>query len=204
MEKDVQAAIQSDLDKQLINPSILLDGLRVVNDAVRKASAYGDPKYVPFYYYLGKYLRPETFLELGFGLGFLSTAFLRGCPSVHYFLGFQEGDEVYSAKLGLKNLRSAYRGEQALHIGKLTDIEFEKLLTNRKWDLVFINEEANYDKLLFELEVVWENMALDGHIVMDYINANKVSAEAFKNFCKIKNREPVVFSTRYGTGVIQK
>jgi predicted O-methyltransferase YrrM len=204
MDKETQEKLKADLDKQLVTPAILLDGLRVVNEGTRKASAYVDPRYVPFYYHLGKYIQPETFLELGFGLGFLSSAFLRSCKNVRHFTGFHERDNTYTPKLGIKNLRGAYRGEAEIYVGQLTDVDFERKLTAHKWDLVFLNEELNYDKLLFELEAVWSNMTLDGYIVMDYVISNKPAAEAYHNFCKIKNREPLVFSTRYGTGVIQK
>jgi len=203
--QELKSCLEADLSKQVITPGILLDHLRVINEDSRKTSAYVDPRYIPFYYYLGKYIQPKSMIEMGLGLAFFSTSFMKSCKTIEKLLAFQEtSGEYYSANLALKNIKSVYRGNVDYYEGTVNDILFQKYISENKWDLVLINEEYGYDKHMLHLDVAWSNLNADGYIVMDYINSFENAKRAFHNFCKIENREPIILPTRYGVGIVQK
>jgi hypothetical protein len=202
---EIKPVLNDKLRKGTIPSKILLDKFAVIEESSRKTSAYTDPKYAPFYYYLGSMFKPKNIVEIGFRLGFLSGSFLKGSKNVETFLAFQEKTDVfYSNRLGKSNIRQNYRGDFDFYCGKITDAEFEKKLFNYKWDMVIINEEVNYDIHRQYYDILWEHIALDGLIVSDYIISHKPAGKAFEDFCKIKNKEEIKFNTRYGVGVIQK
>ena len=58
--------IKNRLEKQLIPSKILLDKFKVIEETSKLASAYTDPNYAPFYYYLGTKIEPKNFIEIGF------------------------------------------------------------------------------------------------------------------------------------------
>ena len=203
--KELKANLENDLVKQIITPNVLLGHLRVISESSRKTSAYVDPRYIPFYYYLGKYLQPKNMIEMGFGLAFFSTCFMRSCKTVENFLAFQEvGEEYYSNNLALKNIKTVYRNSLNYYQGSVNDKIFQDCISKNKWDLILFNEEKDYDKHMLYLDVVWSHLNLDGYIVMDYIQSHENAKRAFHNFCKIENREPIILPTRYGVGIIQK
>ena len=203
--KELKINLDLDISKQIITSNILLDNLRVINEDSRKTSAYVDPRYIPFYYYLGKYLKPRNIIEIDFSLAFFSTCFIKSCKTVENFLAFQEsGEEYYSNNLALKNIKTVYHGHLDYYEGRINDKIFQDIISQNKWDLVLFNEEKNYDKHLLHLDVMWSHLNMGGYIVMDYINSHENAKLAFHNFAKIENREPIILTTRYGVGIIQK
>ena len=87
--KELEDKINKDLKNQYVPSYILLDRLRVIDEDSRKTSSYVDPYYIPFYYYLGKYLKPFNLLEIEVNLGFFSCSFFKSCVDVDSYLGFQ-------------------------------------------------------------------------------------------------------------------
>lgn len=148
-------------------------------------------------------IKPQKVIEVGFRLGLFGSCLLQGCKTVEYYFGFQEtSDEFYSPRLGIGNVKDHYKGEIEVYVGSITDEQFfEK---KHWWELAIINEEKNYDKHIAYLDVIWKQMAMDGFIIMDYINRHPASMKAYHDFCKLKNREPITFDTRYGVGIIQR
>ena len=203
--KQLKESIENDLAKKLVDSRILLDRFTVIDETSRGTSAYTDPNYIPFYYHLGKYVFPKRIIEIGFRLGFFSGSFLTSCKTVEKFIAFQQSQEnvFYSSTLGRRNINKVYSKFFNWHVGDIFDELFEKMLDD-KWDLVIINEELDYEKHRTYLEFVWEKMELNGMIAMDYVNFHEPCKKAFNDFCKIVNREPVICSTRYGTGLIQR
>jgi hypothetical protein len=177
----------------------------VIDEASRKTSAYTDPTYIPFYFYLGTLIEAENVVELGFRLGLLSGCFLKGCKTAKSFLGFQEkSDEFYSEKLGKANIKDNFKGEFDFHLGEITDQAFTTKLEAKKWDVAIVNEEKDYDTHRLYLDILWEHLNDEGLLIMDYIYNEAAIKQAYLDFCKITSREPMIFKTRYGTGVIQK
>jgi predicted O-methyltransferase YrrM len=201
---ELKKRLEEKLDKQ-ITSRVFLDRMRVLDEESRKSAAYNDPRYIPFYYWLGSMIEPKSLVELGFRLGLFSANFLRSCKSVERFLGYQEKTaEFYSPRLGKSNVRDHYKGPLDIYVGSINDEEFENLLSKTQWDLAIINEEVGYDRHREYLDVIWSKLNLDGYIVMDYVNRHKPAGEAYMDFCRIKNREPVKISTRYGVGIIKR
>jgi hypothetical protein len=198
--------INCKLKKQSISSAIILSKFRMISESSRKSSAYTDPRYVPFYYYLSQEIKPKKMVEIGFRLGLLSGVFLMGSKSVERFLAFQKAsdDKFYSPRLGKHNIQDHYKGLFDVYVGDISDEKFEQLFENDTWDLLIINEETTYDQHMQYLEFAWPRMSSGGFIIMDYINYHKPSGDAYKNFCKVQSRDPVVFDTKYGVGLMEK
>lgn len=191
------------LDRQPVSSKILLNNFRLIDENSRLSASYADPRYLPFYYYLGKFIHPISMIEVGFGLGLASGCFFKSCKSVNNFFSFQEKtEEFYSPKFGIKNIKNNYKNKFSLHIGKMYDDEF--IENTKNYDFVIINERMGYDHSMSCLEICWKNLEFDGYLVMDSVSAYQPSKESFDNFCKSVSREPVVFKTRYGTGIVRK
>lgn len=82
--------IDKDLKKQYISPKLLTHRICLLNYEDKKSAAFTDPAFIPFYYYLGKYIKPEVVLEIGFNLGLFSTALCCSCKSINNIIIFKE------------------------------------------------------------------------------------------------------------------
>lgn len=198
--------IENSLEKQAISGRYLLDRFCLIDESSRKSPAYVDPTYAPFYYYLGKHIKPITMIEVGFNLGLLSSSFLLSCNSLVNFFGFKENnkEEFISNRIGKINLKKVFKGKKTFYNGNMFDNEFDKILTENKWDFIVINEEREYDKQIQYMESLWNNLEQNGILVVEYIQSHKASKEAFKSFIENKEAENIKFKTRYGTGLIIK
>jgi hypothetical protein len=197
--------LQQDLQKQLVSSRSLLDRFCVIDEASRKSPAYLDPNFASFYYHLGKYIKPKYMIEFGFDLGLLSGCFLTSCKAVEGFLGFREkSKEFASVRLGRQNIKKSCKGERNFYIGEIYDQEFESLFNLHSWDLAIFTDEGKYDKHLGYYDFIWSRMNDNGIIVAEYVGRHAPAKDAYFAFCKSKNREPLIFKTRYGTGLIQK
>jgi len=203
---NIKKEIDSLLGKQTFSGRSLLDRFSLIDERSRKSPAYTDPKYTPFYYYLGKFIKPKNMVEIGFNLGLLSSIFLMSCATVEDFFGFKESGKegFFSNRIGIANIKKVYKKERDFFYGAMFDKRVEQKMNMHKWDLVIINEEKDYDKQLAYLETAWNNCGENAIIVVEYIKSHRSSKEAFKSFVESKDVENIIFDTRYGTGVIQK
>jgi hypothetical protein len=205
MDAQAREAVATRLARGLLTGSAVLSRFRLLDEASRRSVAYTDPRYVPFYHHLGQEVRPRTVVEFGLRLGLTSGTLLRSCGSVEHFLGFQEPpDEFYSPRLAAHNLRSAFRGDTQIFVGRPDDPRLEALLAARPWDIALVNEEREYDAHLLYLDLIWKHLALDGSVLVEHARSHPPAGRAYHDFCKRVNRDPYVFNTRYGTGVITK
>lgn len=188
------------------NARVLLNSARLINENDRRASAYTDPNYIPFYYHLGKLIAPKTVVEVGVRLGLTGTALTRSCLSIQHYLALQEtnGEEYYSIRLAKANIRDHFKGDLYTHVGSVDDDEFSARLEAHEWDLAIINDEVGYDRHLLLLETLWERMSMGGWLVCDYIQSHSPARKAWDGFCKARNRTPEFISTRYGVSIVQK
>jgi len=201
LKNDVEAKMKA----SRIGSHVFLDRFRVIQESSRKTAAYTDSRYAPFYYYLGELIQPKSMVEIGFRLGLLSGCFLKSCKTVENFLGFQEvGEEFYSPRLGRSNIKDVYKKSIDIYVGNLYDGEWSKRFKDETWDVIFINEEKNYDRHMEYLEAIWPQVAYNGLIFMEHVRYHEPATLAYLNFCKIKNRDSVIIDTRYGVGMIQK
>lgn len=207
MAIDSQTLVQflnEELKSQKISGRVLLDRLCVIDENSRKSPAYLDPNFAGFYYHLGKKIQAESMLEIGFDLGLLSASFLTSCKTVKKFLGFCENDEQFvSTRLGLKNIKKVLKGIRECYVGSLYDQDLQPYISSG-FDLVIITAEKNYDKHLEYFDFVWSHLNENGVIAIDNLIKNQPAKQAYMAFSKSKNREPMIFKTRYGVGLIQK
>jgi len=188
-----------------LSTRVFLDQFRVIDESSRKTGAYNDSRYAPFYYYLGCLIQPKSMVEIGFRLGLLSGCFLKGCKEVENFLAFQEKTEIfYSPRMGRSNIKDVYKKTFDIYLGKLYDGGWLERFKKQTWDVIFINEEKNYDQHMDYLESTWPQVSYNGLVVMDYVSSHEPAKEAYLNFCKIKNRDSTLIDTRYGVGLVQK
>ena len=197
--------LNAELDAQTISGRVLLDRLRLIDEDSRKTAAYLDHRYAPFYYHLGKHIDPESVIEVGFNLGLLSASLLMSCKTVKQFFGYKSNSPDFTPmRIGKSNISIRFKGKANFYIGNVFDQEFIDIFSPNSWDLVILNDETVYDKHLEYLDAVWPNVSEHGLIVAEYIDRHAPAKEAFLAFCESKNRQPVVFETRYGTGILQK
>ncbi len=192
--------------KKPFNARILLNTARLINENDRRASAYTDPNFIPFYYHLGKLITPQSVVEIGVRLGLTGTALGRSCKSLTRYLALQQSnsEEYYSIRLAKANIHDHFKGELYTHVGSVDDDEFSARLEAQKWDLVIVNDEVSYDQHLLLLETVWDHISFGGWLVCDYIQSHRPAKKALDGFCAAKNRTPEFISTRYGVSIVQK
>lgn len=193
------------LEKELVGGKILLDKMSMLDETSRRAAAYSDPKYAPFYYHLGKFVTPKSLISFNFGLGLLESSFLVSCKTVEHFTGIrQPAPEYYSPRMGINNIKLNYKGTLYFYINNIYDDALVEKISPIKWDMVVINEEMTYDDHLAYLEFVWPYLNDNGIVVAEYIKRNESASNAFYAFGESVNRPPISFHTRYGTGILQK
>ena len=190
--------------KQPISSKVLLDRLRMLDDASRLTGQYQDPRYLPFYYYLSKHLSPRSLLHVGLDLGLPSCCFLMGCESVERLVTFQmASNKFYSPRIALSNLKDVRRRLSVeYHYGRIIDREMESKMISG-FDMALITSKMNDDQLNETLDVCWNHLNLDGIVVLDHAGDHKAGA-LFGAFCRAKNRPTVRFDTRYGVMATQK
>lgn len=197
--------LKRDLKDAKVAGQILLDRFAVISDLSRKAPAYLDNRYAPFYYYLGKYYNAINLMEIGFGIGFFSGCYLKSCKTVEDYLAFKPvKEEFFSFRIGKSNIKKVYKGNSDYYYGNLFDQEFSIKSSKKTWDLIFINLETTYDEHLQYLDYVYPLLSNQGLIVVDYLKANSPCHDSFEAFAMSKNRKIEYFNTRYRTGIIQK
>jgi predicted O-methyltransferase YrrM len=203
--EELRDQLTEKLNRGLVTPGVLLGRMRMLDESARQTAAYTDPRYVPFYHHLGVLVRPKAVLEIGFRLGLFSACVVRGAGSAERVFGFQQRtDSYYSDRLGRANVRDHFKGLLDVYVGRVTDAAFVERLSPGGWDLVIVNEEESYDAHMAYLDTVWPHVADEGLVVMDYVVRHGPAAQAYRDFCRAKNRRGVEVATRYGVGIIQK
>jgi predicted O-methyltransferase YrrM len=180
-----------------VPPKILMNRFCFLSDSSQFTQAFADRRYFPFFYYLGKLLKPTKLLEIGFGLGFVSGCFLQGCKTVNEFTAYQNNDEqFYSYRLGRRNILSVYKN-------KFSFVDSFKDLG--EFDMVLVSGDNTLDKYRIELDMGWKCLTHGGLMVIDrVVYGTEVAKKVLPDFCKIINREALIVDSRYGTAIIEK
>jgi len=197
--------IKQDLDiklsKEPISARVLLDRLRLLDDASRKSGQYQDPRYLPFYYYLSKSIFPKNSFVVGLDLGLHVCCFLKGSETLESITAFQrKSDYFYSPRLAISNIKDikGKKFEFGFYQGNISDQRIGN------FDYAMITEKTNADILAETLELCWSSLNSNGFISIEYVGSNKLTKGILTSFCKGKNVDFVEFETRYGTALIQK
>ena len=202
---EIRDKVDHDMRKAVVSSRILCNRSRLLDEGSRKSAAFADDTYIPFYYHLGKCITPKTLFRYGFGIGLFLGSFLQGCHSVERVFAFREGavEDWSAARLGGKNLRDVYKRGLEIYVGSLSDQPVQERLT-LGWDMILVETEMAYDDLRYLLDVLWRHVNRDGYMVVERADEGNVAHAPFQDFCKINRLDPLVFSTRYGTGVVCK
>lgn len=197
--------LENDLKKSLVTTKVLTSNFKFIDEASKKSHAYNDNLYIPFYYHIGKYLKPTTMLEVGVDLGFISSCFFKSCKTVDYYLGFQSKKEEvnWDKSLYLSNIKKNYKKQLDVYYGDFLDKSFLDIVENKKFDIAIININDSFDKLFALCDFIFLNLNKDGYMIFDFIKNNK-SREIFFNIANGYKKEYKVFETRNGTGVLKK
>ncbi len=202
---DLAQKINERLESGLLPAHALMSRMRLSNEGMRRSTEYTDLTHLPFYYHLGREVAPEKLLEFGFGDGIVSGCLLLSCKAVKEFLAFQEvGEQEYSPRLGRANIKDRYDQPFDIYIGNVSDTEFLDRVQANRWDMVLMHESLEYKDYMDRLRLAWANISTDGLIIMDRINYNKQAGQAYYDFCKVSNRDPLTCNSKYGVGIIYK
>lgn len=182
------------LNLSAIGTNVLLSKVKLLDLKSNQTAAFRDSKYFPFYYHLGSQVSPEHVLQVGPKLGLPAVCFLQKCKTVNSWIVVEE-----------QNLpRSMIRSNIQMFINnKLVKFCNDSDIMNG-YDLALLTEEYDREQHNLYLKFLWDSLKSGGLLVVDYITNNKVIQESFHDFCRVKNREPIIFDTRYGVGVITK
>ena len=183
--------LKEELDRGLIGPRVLLSGARLMDESSRDAPEYTDRKNYPFWYFLGKQLgvKKKAF-HIGPGLGLVPYCLLQ-CCMISDWVCFG-GNKPFITK----NIQ-----ERSPHtrVSFYPKIEVQP----RDFDLALLTAEYDYDAAKKFLDTLWNGLEAEGLLVVDYITS-EAQGEAFRDFCGVRNREPIEIATRYGAGIIIK
>lgn len=199
--------LRKQLDDGLITPDILLSGTKLVDESSRESVDYKDGRHFPFYYHLGKQLKPKVVYQIGAKLGLIGACFLRSCKTVEDWLAM-DNDRDFTATIITSNLKLHTEARGRIQPGApvaYMGLNDELLEMNHHpdftgVDLCFLTENFGEERYLKHLNFLWKVLKPEGLLVADYITAHDV----FHEFCRVKNREPEIFKTRYGVGIIQR
>lgn len=201
--------ISEKLKKQTVSSRVLLDRLTLIDEISRKSLQYQDSTYLPFYYYLSKFLPSKSLFHVGFDLALPTSCFLKGSDYLEFILGFQrkKEKEKYSPRLAISNLKNSKRKNRKIEIDFYYGNIIDKDLTtkiSKKFDLIIITENSSDYVIREYMDVCWEYIKPNGFLVLDYLNFTNKLISTFENFCKTKNKNYAIFNTRYKTGIVEK
>lgn len=206
------AHIRDKLDKGHITSNILLGQAKLLDGSSRNTPAFNDPRYFPFYYYLGQVTRPKKVEQIGVKLGLIAACFMQGCPEPVEWQGMEtmlDGNRppmniinsnmkmFYKAKLTTEHQTLAF----CVHPNNLM-LETEHSKEHR-FDMGLLTDKYEPEHTKIMLEYFWKHLAPEGLLVVDYIQ-DDATGEVFREFCRVKNREPQLFETRYGVGMVTR
>jgi len=182
------------LDLAAIGTSVLLSKVKLLDLKSNQTAAFRDSKYFPFYYHLGSQISPECVLQVGPKLGLPAVCFLQKCKTVNSWMVVEE--ENLPRSMIRSNIQMFIKSKLVGFCG-MGDVD-------ESYDLALLTEEYDRDQHNLYLKFLWASLKPGGLLVVDYITNNEVIQGSFYDFCRVKNREPIIFDTRYGTGIITK
>ncbi len=194
--------LEEKLSTHLWATDALISQCRMPEPSDRTTPAFTDPKYLPFYFYLGQQATPKKIIQIGPKLGLVAACFLQArkerVPKVERWDIVNELTHSYKPPIGtiLANTK--------MHAPHLEVTAYSFRVENKQmYDLAFLTEKFDTIQTKAYLNYLWDQVKGDGLIVVDYIEDGTVRL-AFDEFCLIKHREPYRMPTRYGVGIIIK
>lgn len=200
--QEISVKIQNDLDRQILTPRIFLGKCQTLDG--KDGVPFQDHSYLPFYYYLGKYIPAENLVNVGFGLGLPLTCYLMAYPPTLDMLALQDPDgEYYHPRMALKNIKTITKFVPRVFVGSFIDEDFQANLFAKKWQLIVVSERRGYDETLFVANTLYDALDDGGVLCVEGIQSPSV-AKAFDNFCAARNRDSFKIRSRYGNGLVAR
>jgi hypothetical protein len=196
---------KSHLDARLANThldaAMLLSDAKLLDPATRDTPAFNDPRYLPFYYHLGGQLAPRAGYQIGSKLGLVGACFMRGAKVTQSWAAADAPDPAvrHPARTIESNLSLYCKGA----VSSVVLDEAALRADGPPVDVCVLSERFPPDRAELYLDHLWRRLRSEGWLVVDYIG-DEAGAAVFHKFCRVKNRQPVVFGTRYGLGVITR
>lgn len=187
----VEKSFQRDISTEIILPNI-----KVLNSSSKQSPEFLDPKYLPFYYRLGKELNCKSAIQIGSKLGLVASSFLKGCKSIESWCFF---DEI-KPPINIIESNLKINGCYDCFFNFPIDLNMD---TKILYDIAFLSQPYDSNKSLLYMKFLWEKIKSNSFFIVDYIFEKNIG-EAFQDFCAIKNRTPRIIKTRYGIGIISK
>lgn len=188
-------ALQKKLDNPTINSKQLLGVARLINEKDRESGAFTDPKYLPFYYHLGKYCKAKSLFHLDYTLGLEDMCFIQGANTAKW-AGYANGNEEDRLNIATNNIRFFCKNSSFT-----TDLdEFAKDVSD-KFDAFIVTSPT---PLRVFRDEIWDNLNPEGLLIVDNIYSSDTGEEWFTKFAKSVSREPIFFKTRLGIGIIER
>lgn len=193
------------LESALVPPAALLGNLGLIDESSRHTGQYQDPRYLPFYYHLGRVFAPRRLLFVGLDIGLHLACMLKGCPAPESAFCVQGTSEsFYSPRLAISNAKSAGGRELkvGVHIGDLRDPDL-LVAASGPFDAAAITSEMSGDSLIEAMDFCWGRISERGFLCVDRLS-KKGFRELFEDFCQGRGAERAFFDTRYGCGIAVK
>jgi len=183
------SSLPQKLEKAVMPASVLLSRAKVYNESARASYTMTDNRHFPFYYYLGQVVHPERVLQIGPYYGLSALCFMQACSTLSSWHVIGERNTLVES-----NLRMFCRGSSMI-------VPFgSDLLGDYSPDMAVLGERYPRAETIEHLNFLWSKLEDGGLLVADYIS----TSDAFREFCRVKNRTPVSFNTRYSVGIVQK
>ena len=196
--------LKEKLQSKIVSPRILLSNVKFLNESLRSTSAFMDPINLPFYYHLGKQLDSVNILQIGVQgtSAYIGPCILQSCKSVKNYTAIDEQLDPHSVNFVASNLRAHATSETKTSV-------YLNHRANVSWDVIIVSCSVVKDKFNEYLKYGWDNLKEEGLLVADYISESRPTTApdlngAFLKFCRVKNREPVIYETRNGVGIITR
>jgi hypothetical protein len=197
--------IDSRLSKRMMSSRTVLSGMSLVGDESSMGPSYQDPAYFPYYFHLGRVLRPSRMLCVGFDLGLQAGCVLQGCDSPDSMFAIQPSpSHHYSARIAVSNVkRAGGRGfPLSVYVGGIEDDSFPGIAPS-SFDLAFVTCFMPPDPMMNHLHFCWQSLSEGGFLSVDRLSESS-SEDIFKDFCKARNVDFRLFPTRYRSGIVRK
>lgn len=189
------------LEDKLKNPTIhskqLLGKATLLNEQDRESGAFTDPRYLPFYYHLGKLMKAKSVCHIDVNLGLEDVCFLQGFKTERW-MGYGVNHEWSAASLNL-----AWRNVKKYceDVSPCTDIDDFEELMKPGYDAFIVTHAKHLEVFRDD---IWKNLSREGLLIVDNIYVDDDGEAKFANFAKSVSREPAFFKTRYGIGIVER
>lgn len=188
------------LDLSAIGTNVLLSNVKLLDLNSVQTAAFRDARYFPFYYHLGSQVSPQRVVQVGPKLGLPAACFVQKCKTVESWTIIDEAN-LPRAMISA-NIEKFLKKNKSFTLVWFYSTNDTSMLEN--YDLALLTEEYEKEQHTAYMKKLWDWLKPGGLLVVDYITMNETVRGSFHDFCRVKNREPVIFDTRYGTGIITK